>query len=275
MIAAIVTSAIMQWNLQIGTTNTLHFTTIYRSHDTGSDDGQTNGRTYPLSALGTTFKGLSIQQLRTPGTALRFEIVHQEGTLTFTGHSLSNAATGDFTYALDPSFAANLEKRGTGRPTERMQFEWLIAGADVYALLDAVSAAGFPTPNVTEIKKAVDHDVTADYLRGLASTGMHPASLEKTITAVDHDVTPQGIRSMQAYGFHALTLDQAITLVDHDVTPKYLDGLSKLGYHVTPDQAVRMVDHDVTIAYIEQLRTKGYSNLSVNDLIRLADHDVH
>ena len=276
MIAAVLLSTVMQWNLQIDSTgNTLHFMTIYRSQSAGDDTESTTGRSYPLSSLGTNFKGLSLQQLRTPGMPLHFQIVRQEGTLTCTGHTVANAATGDFTYTLDPGFAANLERRGAGRPTERMQFEWLIEGADVYGLLDAASAAGYGTPNVAAIKRAIDHDLTGEYLEALRAAGIRPLSFEKAIVGVDHDVTPQFIRAMQAYGFRDLTLDQAITLVDHDVTPKYLDGLSKLGYHVTPDQAVRLVDHDVTIDYIKKLRSSGYANLSVDDLIRLVDHDVH
>jgi hypothetical protein len=43
---------------------------------------------------------------------------------------------------------------------------------------------------------------------------------------------------------------------------------------VSADQAVALVDHGVTIARIKKLRSSGYSRLSVDDLIRLADQGI-
>jgi len=191
MVAAILASAVMQWNITLE--NTVHFMAIYRAAGASGDNDEIMGRSYPMSSLGTTFKGLSIEQLRTPGTALRFQIIRQEGTLTCTGHSAANVASGDFTYVLDQNFGATIERRGAGRPTERMQLEWLMADADVYGLIDAASEFGFSTPKVGAINTAVIHGVTADFLKGLRGAGIHPSSFDEAIAAVDHGGPRRGL----------------------------------------------------------------------------------
>jgi hypothetical protein len=273
--AAPAPNAVMQWSMQANSNGTVGFETRYRAVTSGGTASNDDSRDYPLSGLETTFRGLTHAQLFGPGGAVQFTISRQEGTLACAGHARGGVASGDFTIALDPGFASELQRRGVGGVSQERQMEWLLSDVDVYGLLDELKNEGFPAPSVDLLSRAIDHGVTVQYARALAAAGMHALAVEQLIRAVDHGVTARYVAAAGAYGFRGLTLDQAIVLVDHGVTANYLAGLAKLGYRVTPDQAVQLVDHGVTIRYIERLRDSGYANLTVADLVRLADHGVH
>ncbi len=202
-------------------------------------------RSYPMGAFGSTFRGVTKDDLLGNGS-VRFDVVRQEGTLACSGTALGGSASGDFTYVLDPAFAGALARRGvTGALSADAQRDWLLEDADVDGLVDALAAVSAPAPSFDLLRRAFDHGVNANYVRSLAAAGVR------------------------------VGLDEAVRLADHGVTARYLGGLAQNGYHVTPDQAVELADHGVTVHYIEHLRQAGYANLSVSELIELADHGVH
>jgi hypothetical protein len=275
LLAAAPVNAVMQWSIQATNGGNIGFETRYRAVVPGGINASEDSRDYPAADLEGTFRGLTHAQLFGPETNVRFTISRQEGSIVCTGRARGGTAGGDLTFTLDPGFAGQLQSRGVGTVPQERQREWLFADADVLGLLDYFKSQGFATPNVELLSSAIDHGVTLRYVRALAAAGMRPLTVEQLARAVDHGVTPRAITAFQSYGFTNLGLDQAIALSDHGVTPNYLAGLAKLGYRVTPDQAIVLADHGVTVRYIEKLHDAGYANLSVADLVRLADHGVH
>lgn len=275
LLAAAPVNAVMQWSIQAGGSGNVQFETRYRALTSMGNNSSEDSRDYPIGGLESTFRGLTRAQLFGAGADVRFAITRQEGTIVCTGHAHGGNADGDFTFNLDPGFASQLQSRGVGTVSEERQMEWLFEDADVIGLLDYFKSQNFPTPNVELLSSAIDHGVTIRYIRDLAAAGMRPLTVEQLVRARDHGVTSRAIAAFQAYGFTNLSIDQAIALNDHGVTPNYLAGLAKLGYRVTPDQAIVLQDHGVTVRYIEKLHDAGYANLSVADLVRLADHGVH
>jgi hypothetical protein len=275
LLAAAPVNAVMQWSMQANNATSVQFGTRYRAVTSTGDTSSENDHDYPVADLEKTFRGLTHAQLLGPESKVRFTITRQEGTIVCTGWARNGSADGDFRFALDPAFASQLQNRGVGTVSEERQMEWLFEDADVIGMLDYFKSQNFPTPNVELISSAIEHGVTLRYIRDLAAAGMRPLTVEQLVRARDHGVTPRAITAFQAYGFTNLVIDQAIALSDHGVTPNYLAGLAKLGYHVTPDQAIMLQDHGVTVRYIGRLHDAGYANLSVADLVRLADHGVH
>jgi hypothetical protein len=274
LLAAAPVNAVMQWSMQANNATSVQFETRYRAVASSGNNSNEDSRDYPISGLESTFRGLTRAQLLGSGADVRFTITRQEGAIVCTGHAHGGTADGDFTFTLDPAFASQLQRRGVGTVSEERQMEWLFQDADVIGLLDYFKSQNFPTPNVGLLSSAIDHGVTLQYIRDLAAAGMRPLTVEQLVRARDHGVTARAITAFQAYGFTNLAIDQAIALSDHGVTPNYLAGLAKLGYRVTPDQAIVLQDHGVTVRYIERLHDAGYANLSVADLVRLADHGV-
>jgi hypothetical protein len=275
LLAAAPVNAVMQWSIQATTNGNIGFETRYRAVTTQGNNSSEDGRDYPAADLENTFRGLTHAQLFGPETNVRFTVTRQEGSIVCTGRARGGSADGDFTFTLDPGFTSQMQSRGVGTVSQERQMEWLFADADVLGMLDYFKSQGFPTPNVELLSSAINHGVSMRYIHELAAAGMRPLTVEQLVRAVDHGVTPRAITAFQAYGFSNLAVDQAIALIDHGVTPNYLTGLAKLGYRVTPDQAIVLADHGVTLRYIEKLHDAGYANLSVADLVRLADHGVH
>ncbi len=275
LLAAAPVNAVMQWSIQATGGGNVEFETRYRAIVPGGINSSVDSRDYPAAGLESTFRGLTRAQLFGPETSVRFTVTRQEGSIVCTGRARGGIADGDLTFTLDPGFTSQLQSRGVGTLSEERQREWLFADADVLGMLDSFKSLGFAVPDVALLSTAIDHGVTPQYVRELSAAGMRPLSVEQLVRAVDHGVTPRAIAAFQSYGFTNLGLDQAIALSDHGVTPNYLAGLAKLGYRVTPDQAIVLVDHGVTLRYIEKLHDAGYANLSVADLVRLADHGVH
>jgi hypothetical protein len=275
LLAAAPVNAVMQWSIQATSGGNVEFETRYRAVTTQGNNSSEDSRDYPVGGLESTFRGLTHAQLFGPETSVRFTVTRQEGSIVCTGSARAGNADGDFTVALDPGFTSQLQSRGIGTVSEERQMEWLFQDADVIGMLDYFKSQGFPTPNVELLSSAINHGVTMRYIHDLAAVGMRPLTVEQLVRGVDHGVSPRAITAFQAYGFTNLGLDQAIALIDHGVTPNYLAGLAKLGYRVTPDQAIVLADHGVTVRYIEKLHDAGYANLSVADLVRLADHGVH
>jgi len=275
LLAAAPVNAVMQWSMHAGNEGTIAFETRYRVANAWGHDADTSARSYPESDLEKTFAGLTHAQLFGAGTTVSFTIARQEGTLTCSGRAGHGVAGGTFTIVLDPNFATEMQRRGVNGVSPERQMEWLFEDADLYAMLDYFKSQGYPVPSVELLSRALDSGVSVRYARDLASAGMRALTVEQLVRAADSGVTLRYASALGSYGFADLSLDQAIRMVDNGVTPRYLTALSQLGYHVTPDQAVELVDHGVTAAYIARLQKAGYANLSVPDLIRLADHGVH
>jgi hypothetical protein len=276
LIAAAPVSAVMQWSLHATPSGSVGFETRYRAVPSyGNTDSSQDSFDYPQADLESTFRGLTHAQLFGPETDVRFTVTRQEGTIVCTGRAGGGKAEGAFTFTLDPNFTSQLQTRGVGTVSPERQMEWLLDDADAIGLLDNFKSQGFPVPSVELLSTAFDHGVTLRYIREMAAVGLHAVTVEQLIRAVDHGVRPRAAAEFESYGFTNLTIDQMISLTDHGVTPVYVGGLVKLGYRVTPDQAKDLVDHGVTLRYVEKLRADGYANLSVADLVRLADHGVH
>jgi hypothetical protein len=264
-------AATMQWHLALERGGSLYsFGVEYRDAATQDEDD----RTYPIGTFDATFRGLTKEQLRGNGP-VRFEVVRPAGTLTCVGTANGGGADGDFGYQLDASLAGSLAKRGVaGSLSEETQREWLFSGADPFAVLDALASANESVPSIGDLERAFNAGVDADFVRAMSAAGIRPGLYELARLA-DHGVTTRYVAALERYGYRDLPAGTLLQLADHGVTSRYLAGLAQEGYRVTPDQAVRLIDHGVTLAYIAHLRQNGYANLSVDDLVRLADHGVH
>jgi hypothetical protein len=275
LLAAAPVHAVMQWTIATTNGGNVGFETRYRAVSAEGNNSSEDSFDYPAADLESTFRGLSRAQLFGPETNVRFTVVRQEGTIVCTGRAGGGKAEGEFTFTLDPGFTNQLASRGVGTVSPERQMEWLFENADALGMLDYFKSQAYPVPSVDLLSRVFEHGVTMQYVRDLAAVGLHALTVEQLVRAVDHGVRPRAIAEFQAYGFTNLTLEEAIGLSDHGVTPAFLRGLAQMGYHVTPDQARDLVDHGVTLRYIQKLHAAGYTNLSVTDLVRLADHGVH
>ncbi|HEX7018502.1 MAG TPA: M56 family metallopeptidase, partial [Gemmatimonadaceae bacterium] len=102
------------------------------------------------------FEGLTPAQLSGSGGPVRFLLRRDAGTFTFEGTTRSGVGGGTYSFAANPAFAAELDKRGFGRPTVAQQYE--LASGDIgAAFLDELSAQQYTRPDLTQLVRAGRH----------------------------------------------------------------------------------------------------------------------
>lgn len=262
------------------------------------EDGSSSGTTVPLSGL----EGLSEAQMSGSGTAVRFAVRRDAGTFAFEGTFRSGVGGGTYTFAPNPAFPQDLQKRGVGTPSSDQQRD--MARHDVgLALVDELHTHGYQRPTVADLIKAGhhgvrvafvremaqlgyklgtvealirlrDHGVTPDYVRGMAAEGLPKMSADELVRTRDHGVTPEYVQQMRQLGYGNLGVEALVKARDHGVTPEFVKALSDLGYKVTLPELVNARDHGVTPAYARELKALGYDNVPLAELVTLRDHGV-
>jgi beta-lactamase regulating signal transducer with metallopeptidase domain len=228
----------------------------------------TNGRTMALADLervaGTTLASAS---------TVHFPIRREAGTFTIDGTCRNSACAGTFVFEPSATFAAELAKRGIGRPTSRDQFYLAVSDIGI-AYLDTLAAAGYATPDLPTLVRAGQHGVDGAYVKDLAALGYRLATVDALIRIRDHGVDPEYVRGMAANGFAKLSADDLVRARDHGVDPAYIRDMQSLGQKLTIDGFTRTRDHGVDPEYVRGLASLGYAGLTDDALVGARDHGV-
>ena len=229
-----------------------------------------NGSNVPVDQL----EGLTVGQLTGPGGPVQFRIRRDAGTITFEGVLRNRVAAGTFSFEANPSFPAELAKRGFAQPTAREQYQ--MARHDIgFAYVDELSKQGYAKPPTAELVRAGQHGVGVTYLREMGALGYRLGSLEPLITLRDHGVTPDYVRGLAELGYKELPVDDLRKARDHGVTPDYVRGMRDSGYaSLSMQELVNARDHGVNSDYVRKLGEAGYRNLPLAEVIRVRDHGV-
>ena len=230
----------------------------------------TNGSNVPVDQL----EGLTAAQLAGPGGQVQFRIRRDAGTFIFEGVLRSRVAAGTFTFSANPSFPAELAKRGFAQPTPREQYQ--MARHDIgFAYIDELTKQGYAKPSTAELVRAGQHGVNVTYLREMGALGYRLKSLEPLVTLRDHGVTPDYVRGLADLGYKQLPADNLRNARDHGITPEYVRGMRDSGYgSLTMEELVNARDHGVTPEYVRELGEAGHRKLPLQQLIRVRDHGV-
>jgi beta-lactamase regulating signal transducer with metallopeptidase domain len=246
--------------------------------------GMTSGTVYLRltegdSSSGSTIRldrieGLSTAQLASASGPVRFTMRHDAGTFTFEGTARDGVAAGTYSFDPNPTFAADLQKRGFERPSADEQY-WLARSDIGFAYLDELTTQGYTRPALSQLVRAGQHGVHLEYLREMGSAGYRLGSLDPLITLRDHGVTPEFVRQLAAAGFKGLTADELRRTRDHGVTPEFVREFRDLGYtSLTLDELVNARDHGVTPQFVRDLGALGHRKLSLDEVVHLRDHGV-
>lgn len=214
-------------------------------------------------------KGLNPAQLRgAGGQPVAFALVREAGRVDCTGRTAPRAeASGSCTFVADSAFANLLKARGIGQPTERQAFALTMTGAN-RALIDAIAAARYPTPNIDDLAGLSALQVTPAYLQDLSRRGYRPNKISDLIAFKALGVTPAYIEELQRAGFGKLAADEIVQLKALDVSPAYLSSLRTVGYdRLSADEIVQLRALGVTADYIRGFQQAGH-RMSVQQLVQ-------
>jgi beta-lactamase regulating signal transducer with metallopeptidase domain len=219
-------------------------------------------------------EGLPGAHLAGAGGQVEFRIRRDAGTLTFEGVFRNGVGAGTFSYTADPTFAAELARRGFSQPTAREQYQ--MTRHDVgFAFIDELNTQGYEKATTSELVRAGQHGVQAAYVRDMAAAGYRLGSLAPLITLRDHGVTPSYIRELSDQGYKGLPAEEVRRARDHGITPEFVRAMRDAGYtSLAMGELIRARDHGITAEYLRGMRDAGYGSLTLEQLVNAMDHGV-
>ncbi|HEX8394897.1 MAG TPA: M56 family metallopeptidase [Longimicrobium sp.] len=183
--------------------------------------------------------GFEAGELVADGGPVRFRLRHDAGTFIFEGEVRSGRGTGQFGFVPDPSFGAELARRGMDRPTPEQQFS--MARHDVsLAFIDELARHGYARPTTASMERLGLTGVDLEYVREMASLGYRMGTVDVLRRMANHSVDPQFIRALAALGYRGLPVDDL----------------------------VRLRNYPLTAALIREMNTRAGRRLSVPELVR-------
>lgn len=200
---------------------------------------------------------------------LRFE--RDAGTIVARGAIRDGHGQGSFEIELSPAYAAELERRGVGRPTAGEHKHLLHADVPL-AFLDDLKSSGYPVPTAGLLVRCADHGVDQAFVRGMTAAGYRLDSIEPLIRARDHGVDPEYIQTLADAGYARIPMPDLLRARDHGVDGRYLAQMRAAGYdRLTLLQAIRARDHGVDGAFAKRVHRREGRTVSLDELIRVRD----
>ena len=224
--------------------------------------------------LPSDLMGLDVAGFRGAGSRpLRFSVIREAGRLDCSGHGGESYAAGYCSFAADPRFTQLLESRGIGRPTQEQAFGLMAVNARG-ELIDAVSAARYPTPSIENLMALSALNVTGGYISEMARAGYRPATIQSLIEFKALNITPEWIAGFVRIGYGNVPGEQLVQLKALNITPDYIAGFDRIGYrHLPADQLVQLKAMNVTPEFVQRIEAVDSARPSVDKLVQLKAFD--
>src|SRR5438874_4799372 len=224
--------------------------------------------------------GIGVPEHELPGLAdtrgdgpVHFNVRRDAGTFEFTGRMSSGRASGDFHFAVDPSFASAMAKLGVGSLSD--DDVWRFAIHDVSRdYVAAFRTAGYQL-GAAELVKSRIHGATPEFAQQMKQEGLGKLDIDDLVKMRIHGVTPDFIKAMRDAGYRDLPVDELVKLRIHGVSPEFIKSFADLGYkNLALDDFVNMRIHGVSPEMVKELNALGYKDLAIGDLIKMRIHGV-
>ena len=258
-------------------TEVVHFT-VERGHENGdrlhvSFTKDVRGR--QENNWSTDFRpadlvGLDVAGFRGTGSRpLSFAIVREAGRLDCSGHGGESYAGGFCNFTANPTFTQLLESRGIGRPTNEQAFGLMAVDAR-RDIIDAVTAAHYPTPSIDNLMALSALGVDGGYISELARAGYRPRNIDTLIEFKALNVTPEWIGRFIQIGYGNLPADELVQLKALDITPEYIASFDRIGYrHLPVDELVQLKALNITPEFVQRIAAIDGANPTVDKLVQI------
>jgi len=184
--------------------------------------------------LPSELTGLEVSSFRAAGTRpIHFAIIREAGRLDCAGNGGAGRAEGNCRFTENATFTQMLVSRGIGRPDNEEAFALVAVNAH-HELIDALTAARYPTPKVDDVVALSALDADGDYINAMARAGYRPATIHSLIEFKALDITPEWIAGFSRVGYANLPGDGLVQLRALHVTPEYIAAFQQLGYRNLP-----------------------------------------
>lgn len=202
--------------------------------------------------------GLEVSSFHGSGTRpIHFSIVRDAGQLDCAGNGGGYFAAGSCRFGENPVFGQLLVNRGIGRPTSEQMFALMAVNAR-RELIDAVAAAGYPTPRVDDLMALSALGVDGRYIGEMSRAGYRPRTIESLIEFKALNITPEWIGGFARVGYTNLPGDGLVQLRALGITPDFIAGFQRIGYRDLPvDTLVQLKALDITPEYVRSVAGGG------------------
>ena len=204
---------------------------------------------------------------------VRFRIVRDAGRFDCEGIARRQGGRGECRFESDPAFAAELERRGIGRPTRAESFGLALARVGI-ELLDSLDRHHYSRPAVGDLMRSGIHGVTATYVDEMTRAGWPAGALGGLVEMRIHGVSAPYVRALAEAGYRP---DAAMVrqLAIHGVTIDFIREMGDLGYsRLTAEELVTLRIHGVSAQFVRALAELGYEGLSADQLRSMRIHGV-
>jgi hypothetical protein len=218
----------------------------------------------------TDLVGLDLAGFRGAGNRpLRFAVIREAGRLDCSGSGGESYAHGDCRFTANPAFTQLIESRGIGRPTFEQSFGLMAVDAR-RDLIDAVTAAHYPTPSIDNLLGLSALRVDGAYIAEMARVGYRPKTIDSLIQFKALNITPQWIAGFVRSGYANLPADELVQLKALNITPEFIAGFDRIGYsHLPVNQLVQLKALDITPEFVQRVAAVDSGLPPVDKLVEL------
>jgi hypothetical protein len=192
-----------------------------------------------FSNWGQSVDRADLRELRVMDGRVAFRLARAAGTFAMEGRGTEARARGTFGFIPSEIFRRQMTALGFDGLTNERMF--------IFAMGDLTIA------DVKYIEQQTSDDLTTNQL----------------VRMVQHNVTEDFVKGMADAGFRNLRTGELINARDHGVTPTYVSNMQKLGYDLTLRGYIRAKDHGVSERHVAEMKELGLENLSLDQLITL------
>jgi hypothetical protein len=214
-------------------------------------------------------RGLSPAALRSPDqTPVAFAIDRTPGRVDCRGIASRGDAEGRCGFTRSAAFDARLARVGYPRLDDDQQFALAMTDFDP-AVIDALKAGGYRTPDAGGLVSLGIFSIGADYVRGIAAAGYRLGSAHDLVAFKIAHVTPALVAACRRMGYRDLSAHDLTEMGIQGVTPAFIDGFARAGFRDIPaDKLIQLKIFDVTPDDVRAMRRQGYADITPDALVR-------
>lgn len=214
--------------------------------------------------------GLEVSSFRAAGTRpLHFALVREAGRIDCVGNGGGSFAAGNCRFTADSGFTQALTSRGISQPTRDQAFALMAVNAR-REILEAISAARYPTPKIDDVIALSALGADGRYIGDLARVGYRPQSINSLIEFKALNINSQWIGGFNRVGYANIPADELVQLRALNVTPDFIAGFQRIGYGNLPvNKLVELKALDITPEFVRSVTPADQPAPPVNDLAEL------
>ena len=213
-------------------------------------------------------RGLSSSALRSPGqTPVAFTIDRAPGRVACRGVASRGNADGRCDFTRNAAFDAKLARIGYPRLDDDQQFVLTMTDFDP-AVIDALKAGGYRTPDAGGLVSLGIFSIHAAYVHDIAAAGYRLGSVHDLVQFKIARVTPALIAAYRRLGYRDLSADALTRMGILGVTPAFIDGFARVGLRDIPaDKLIQLKIFNISPDEVRAMQRQGYADITPDALL--------